>query len=151
VHGRLVLEAANELLVKLKALGLTVDDALVRAGAMLHDIGKVVHPHELHAPGTLHEEAGERLLLERGVEGRIARCCVTHGRWATTKCSLEELLVALADTLWKGVRRERLERMVLDEIARRLEVDVWSIYVELDSCFEAIAEAGPDRLMRSSA
>ena len=64
---------------------------------------------------------------------------------------LEELLVALADTLWKGVRRERLERMVLDEIARRLEVDVWSIYVELDSCFDAIAEAGPDRLMRSSA
>ena len=148
-HGRLVLEAAEELLGQTKHLGVAVDGRLVRAGAVLHDIGKTVHPDELHASGAQHEEAGERLLLARRIEPTVARCCVSHARWATMTCSLEELLVVLADALWKGVRRESLEKRVVDEIALRLGVDPWSIFVELDSCFEEIAERGPERLRRS--
>src|SRR5271154_3565972 len=59
MHGRLVLEAADELLGRAEHLGVAVDGRLVRAGAVLHDVGKSVHPDELHASGAQHEEAGE--------------------------------------------------------------------------------------------
>jgi hypothetical protein len=101
-HGGLVLEAADELLARVRALGLTLDDGLVRAGAVLHDAGKTVHTDELVAAGAQHEEAGERLLLERGLDPALARCCVTHARWAMMTCSLEELLVALAERALEG-------------------------------------------------
>src|SRR5689334_15102928 len=104
-HGMLVLEAADALLVEVTNLGVAVDARLVRAGAMLHDAGKALHPAELSQSGSEHEPAGEALLLARGVDPSIARCCVSHARWANMDVSLEELLVALADALWKGVRR----------------------------------------------
>lgn len=148
-HGHLVLEAADALLSSMKELGLPLDPRLVRMGAMLHDAGKAVHRTELESPGAQHEAAGERLLLDHGLDPSLARCCVSHAQWATMTCSLEELLVALADALWKGVRREALEKKVVDETARRLGVDVWSIFVALDSCFERIADGGPERLGRS--
>lgn len=148
-HGRLVLEAAEMLLAKLRTRGVAVDERLVRAGAMLHDAGKILHPAELSGTGAEHEPAGERLLLEREVDPAVARCCVSHARWATMTCSLEELLVALADALWKGVRREAIEARVVEDTAARLGVDVWAVFTDLDSCFEEIAEGGPARLERS--
>ncbi len=66
-------------------------------------------------------------------------------------CSLEELLVALADKLWKGVRRADLEQQVIAALAQRAGVDAWSLFVDLDSCFEAVAGKGDDRLARSRA
>lgn len=148
-HGRLVLEAADELVVTFRSLGIAFDDALVRIGALIHDAGKILHPGELSGGGDRHEAAGRQLLLDQGVDPRIARFCVSHARWSEMACSLEELLVALADALWKGVRREELESLVIDEAARRLGVDTWSLFVELDSCFERIADRGEERLRRS--
>jgi hypothetical protein len=143
VHGALVLEAADALLSTLRQLNVTIDADWVRAGAMLHDAGKTLHPSELDGPGSLHEEAGETLLLSHGVDPRIARCCVSHARWRED-CALEELVVALADKLWKGVRVPDLEMRVIDRIGDR-----WKNFVALDSAFEAIANEGPKRLARS--
>jgi hypothetical protein len=148
-HGRLVLEAADELLAKIGALGIVLDERLVRAGAMLHDAGKILHAAELSGGGAQHEEAGQRLLLERGVDPAVARCCVTHAKWAEMTCSEEELLVALADALWKGARRHALEKCVIDRVADRLRVDAWAIFTDLDACFERIADRGSERLRRS--
>lgn len=148
-HGQLVLEAADELLHVLRDLGIDVDHRLVRAGAMLHDAGKILHPTELTSAGTSHEEAGEAMLLAHGVDPNVARCCVTHAQWPSFDCTLEELLVALADALWKGVRRDPIERRVIDEVARRLGGDAWESFVALDGCFERVAEGGPGRLERS--
>ena len=39
--------------------------------------------------------------MESGVED-LARFCVTHARWESDGIGLEDLLVALADKLWKG-------------------------------------------------
>lgn len=114
-HGRLVLEAADALLAHVDSLGIAVDARLVRAGALLHDAGKILHPGELSGGGSEHEPDGERLLVAHGVDPAVARCCVSHARWATMSSSLEELLVALADALWKGVRRAPLETRVLGE------------------------------------
>ncbi|MBS2020273.1 MAG: HDIG domain-containing protein [Deltaproteobacteria bacterium] len=149
-HGFLVLEAADALLSAVAAMAVKVDEPLVRAGAMLHDVGKIAFTAELASPGNEHETAGQALLLERGIDPRVARHCVAHARWATMSPSLEELLVALADALWKGVRRQALEERVVDEIARHLGADRWEIFVSLDSTFEAIAEGGGERLARSS-
>lgn len=148
-HGRLVLEAAEMLIATLKSLDFRFDEELVRIGAIVHDAGKILHPNELGGGGAEHETSGERFLIEQGVEPKIARFCRSHARWDAMPCSLEELLVALADTLWKGVRRDDLEGRVIETIAERLGQDAWSLFVELDSCFERIADGGEERLRRS--
>ncbi|WP_394829829.1 HD domain-containing protein [Pendulispora albinea] len=150
-HGLLVAEAAEVLLLKLRQVGFVVDESWVLAGAVLHDAGKIVHPSELDAPGKSHESAGEALLLAHGVERHVAHTCVSHAAWEHASCSVEEKLVALADALWKGVRRPVLETAIIDEVARRTQADRWSIFVDLDTCFEAIADEGSDRLARSQA
>jgi hypothetical protein len=116
---------------------------------VIHDAGKILHPMELTAKGNHHEPDGERLLLSHGVDPRLARCCRSHARWQEMTVSLEEILIALADTLWKGKRNDQLENMVIDQIAKQLSKDRWDLFIELDSCFEMIASAGEDRLARS--
>jgi hypothetical protein len=63
--------------------------------------------------------------------------------------SLEELLVALADKLWKGVRNSALEERVIDEVANATGRSRWDLFVELDSLFEEVAADGSSRLERS--
>ncbi len=79
----------------------------------------------------------------------VARICCSHARWRQMDVSLEDLIVALADKLWKGVRTAELEERVVDEIARSLGKDRWSLFVTLDTAFEQIAEGGAERLARS--
>jgi hypothetical protein len=46
--------------------------------------------------------------------------CGTHARWREEpEVTLEELLVALADSLWKGRRDHQLEQRVVDAVATR--------------------------------
>lgn len=149
-HAELVTEAALALLALFKRHGLTPDAGWVIAGAALHDAGKVLHPAELAGPGGEHEPAGEALLLRHGVAPHIARCCRSHAQWARLECSLEELLVALADKLWKGVRVAKLEQRVIESAAAALGRTLWDLFVPLDTGFEAIAATASDRLARSA-
>jgi HD superfamily phosphodiesterase len=148
-HARLVGEAASALLDRLESMGVHLDAPLVRLGVLFHDTGKILHPAELDGPGAHHEPAGQQLLLDHGVDPRVARCCVSHARWLDMECSLEELLVALADKLWKGVRHAELERRVIEAITARLGKAFWDVFVELDTAFEEIAAGGPERLEQS--
>ncbi len=66
------------------------------------------------------------------------------------ECTLEELIIALSDNLWKGKRIESLELQVIDHIAKIMSKDRWDIFSDLDSQFEAIANEGDDRLSRSN-
>ena len=61
----------------------------------------------------------------------------------------EELLIALADHLWKGKRNEELEKRVITGVENLSGRDKWEMFVELDSHFESIAAGGSDRLARS--
>jgi len=149
VHVRLVGEAVDILVQAYIKLGLKVDGRLIELGAALHDAGKIEHPQELSEPGSLHELAGEALLLAHGVKPEIARCCVTHAAWDGPDVSLEERTVALADKLWKGKREAALELCVIDEVASRLGIDRWEMFGELDLVFEDIAADGAERLGRS--
>jgi hypothetical protein len=65
------------------------------------------------------------------------------------ECSFEELCIALADTLWKGKRNPQLEESIVKILADRSSRDYWDIFIEIDSCFEAIANDGVRRLLRS--
>jgi len=148
-HVRLVGEAAELLLVELQRLGVPHDADFVRVAVVLHDSGKILHPDELDGRGDKHEHAGEMLLLSRGVDPALARCCISHAGWAQMQCSLEELVVALADTLWKGKRNVALETLVIRVISERLGLSFWDLFIELDNSFESIAATGTTRLLCS--
>jgi hypothetical protein len=148
-HVRLVGEAAEALLAELQRLGVPLDADFVRAAVALHDAGKILHPGELHGGGSEHEAAGDALLRAHGVDPALARCCLSHAQWDRMPCSLEELTVALADTLWKGRRNETLEKQIVDAVSERLGQSFWNLFVELDTCFESIAADGAERLLRS--
>jgi HD domain len=148
-HARLVGEAAELLLAELQRLGVPHDADFVRIAVVLHDSGKILHPDELDGGGDKHEHAGEMLLRAQGVGSALARCCISHARWAQMQCSLEELVVALADTLWKGKRNAALEKRVIKVISERLGLSFWDLFIELDNSFESIAASGTTRLLRS--
>lgn len=148
-HVELVGEAAEALLAVLAEHTVPLDATFVRAGVVLHDVGKTLHPAELAASGARHEAAGEQLLLRNGVAPALARVCVSHAAWRTADVKLEERVVALADKLWKGARVAELETMVLDGAAARLGVDRWQLFVAFDDAFERIAAGGDERLARA--
>jgi len=148
-HVELVGEAADALLAKFADLGIAVRADVVRIGVVLHDAGKILHPDELDGGGDDHEPAGERLLIEHGVTPELARICLSHARWARMPVTIDELLVALADKLWKGVRSSALEELVIDRTAAACRRDRWAHFVEFDTLFEEIAAGGTDRLNRS--
>ncbi len=150
-HTRLVEEAAEVILSHLQRLRVPHDADFVRIGVVIHDAGKIIHPHELHRGGAEHEAAGEKLLLAHGVDPALARCCRSHAQWANMPCSLEELLVALADTLWKGKRDDDLEKRVTEGTAERVEKGFWDLFVDLDTCFKSAAADGTRRLLQSQA
>lgn len=151
LHLRLVGEAADILIQAYTKMGLSFNAGLVELGVAVHDAGKILHPQELEAPGSLHEAAGEKLLLAQGVPAEIAKCCVSHANWHGAEVTLEERMVALADKLWKGKREEDLELKVIDEVAARLDKGRWEVFESLDTVFEEIAAGGTDRLHRSRA
>jgi hypothetical protein len=149
-HVELVGEAGDLILSKLAGLAVPLRQDFVRVGIVVHDAGKILHSAELDQPGTMHELAGEALLLGNGVSPELARVCLSHARWATMDTSLEELLIALADELWKGVRKPDLEERVIDAVALALGETRWEVFVDLDTLFEDVAAAGPERLARSA-
>lgn len=146
VHVQLVGEAAERLMRAYVELGVGFDARIIELGVVLHDVGKIRYPDELNAPGAMHEQAGEALLLAHGVQPEIARCCVSHARWQDAAVSFEERTVALADKLWKGKRVEALELCIIDEVASRLGAGRWDVFARLDAVFEEIADGGTARL-----
>lgn len=149
-HAELVGEAAEALLSGFVRLNIPVDKEFVRVGVVLHDAGKALHRHELEAPGNSHESDGERLLLEHGATADVARVCRSHAQWREVAETFEELVVALADKLWKGARVAELEELVIDRAAAAIGRDRWDIYTELDGIFETVAAGADERLFRSS-
>jgi hypothetical protein len=124
---------------------LALDREAVLFGAALHDIGKTAHPEELQQPGNRHEAAGERLLLAAGISPHLARFCRTHGAWSA-ESPLEDLLVALADKVWKGRRDEPLEQALVDRIVAVVGEPPWQVFIALDDLLTHIAETADERL-----
>jgi len=148
-HAQAVGDAAEVVSHRLKALGVACDFRLIEVGSILHDAGKIQHPRELSEPGSLHEQAGQALLLLHGVPPELAGFCISHAAWKSPTLSFEERVVALADKLWKGKREADLELAVIDEVAARLAISRWDVFELLDSTFENIAATAAERLEQS--
>ncbi|QUQ70764.1 HD domain-containing protein [Kutzneria sp. CA-103260] len=121
---------------------LPLDRAAVLFGAATHDIGKVVHVEELSGPGRRHEAAGRDLLLAHGVEPELARFAASHASWTAPGISAEELVVSLADKIWKAKRVPDLEQLVV----ARLGGEPWEAFMALDDELDRIAGGADQRL-----
>jgi len=126
---------------------LVFDTQAVREGAAVHDIGKAIYRRELNEPGHSHESAGRRLLLKHGWSEHSARFTVTHGQDLDAKDPLEDLLVALADKVWKGERDGPLEQALLARVATATGEEPWQAWLTLDDILTALAEQAAERLL----
>jgi putative nucleotidyltransferase with HDIG domain len=140
-HLRLVHDVAYQLAAWIPV---SIDAEAALFGAATHDLGKTLHPNELSGPGHEHEEAGYQQLKSHGVDDRFARFARTHASWATMPVELEDLLVSLADKVWKAKRVQDLEEMVVARLAG--DRPTWEVFMELDDELTRIAAGADDRL-----
>jgi putative nucleotidyltransferase with HDIG domain len=145
-HLRAVHHVALDLTGRLDALGLPADVDAVIFGAATHDIGKVRHVEELSRPGHDHEAAGQAILLQYGVPAELTRYAATHGSWQDPGRTVEDLMVSLADTVWKGTRVTALEQRVLEHLVSTTDLDEWDAFLRLDDVLSTAAADG-DRLL----
>lgn len=150
-HLALVHEVAERIADFCEGQGLAFDREAVLFGAATHDIGKTVHPEELSVPGTLHEPAGHALLVAGGVPERLARFAGTHGSWDAPGVTVEDLLVSLADKVWKDKRVRDLEDRVVAQLAAATGREPWETFLALDDLLTAIGEDAPARLALQAA
>ncbi len=114
-------------------------------GAAVHDIGKTVHPGELSGPGSAHEQAGHELLLTQGISEGRARFARTHAAWGED-VGVEDLLVSIADKIWKAKRVEDLEQLLVDRLTVASGQSPWEVFMALDDLLDRIAADADGRL-----
>ncbi|MEV6769194.1 HD domain-containing protein [Nocardia sp. NPDC051030] len=147
-HLRAVHDVACQLVDWLKTTFDTVqfDADSVLYGAATHDIGKVLHPAELSGPGSAHEADGYQLLLDRGVQESKARFARTHAAWTESDIEIEDLLVSLADKIWKAKRVPELEQLIVQRLAAISRQEPWQVFMTLDEELDRIAADADQRL-----
>lgn len=119
----------------------------VKFGAATHDIGKAIFPEELSVSGTRHERKGEQLLLSFGIDSELARFARTHAEWPLEPDpTVEDLLVALADSVWKGKRDEKLESLLIPRISEQTGLESWAVFELLDAFLTEIASDADHRI-----
>lgn len=117
----------------------------VLLGAALHDIGKVIHPNELTGPGKQHEAAGEKLLLRLGVKTEVARFARSHGELAAG-LPLEDLLVKIADMIWKGKRIDDIEQALVAKMAAECGLEPYQSFSFVDKVLSRLAHGSDKRM-----
>nr|WSX54855.1 HD domain-containing protein [Streptomyces sp. NBC_00974] len=147
-HLRAVHDVAYQLVdwVEERYPAVAVDREAVLFGAATHDIGKTVHVAELSGPGSAHEETGQALLLERGVSPEFARFAATHASWTRSDVGLEDLLVSLADKIWKNKRVPDLEDLVVARLAQATSRPAWEEFLALDKVLSRLGNEADERL-----
>jgi hypothetical protein len=126
--------------------GLTFDREAVLFGAATHDIGKTVHAEELSGPGSAHEQAGYELLLRHGYDETRARFARTHASWHLPEIRTDDLLVSVADKVWKGKRVTDLEQLLVARIAAVTSQEPWQAFMNLDDILARLAADADNRL-----
>ena len=124
---------------------LAVDREAVLFGAATHDVGKTLHPAELSGPGSRHEEAGRDLLLTHGVPPGLARFAAGHATWDAAT-GLEDLLVSVADKVWKNKRVPDLEDLLVAALSRAGGHPPWEEFLALDEFLTHVGEDADRRL-----
>jgi hypothetical protein len=146
-HLEIVHDTAKELIRKLEKSfpALDFDRDAILFGAATHDVGKLLHTDEIKIKGQKHLKDGPALLGLLGVPARLGRFAASHGSWCTAT-ELEDLLVALADQIWKGRRDQDLALLVTEHVVRQTGKSQWEAFMELDDVLADIAATSNDRL-----
>lgn len=147
-HLRAVHDVAHQLVdwVERDHRLVAFDREAVLFGAATHDVGKTLHVRELSGPGAAHEEAGRSLLLGHGVSPELARFAATHASWARSPVGFEDLLVSLADKIWKNKRVPELEDLVVARLAGASGRAAWEEFIALDEVLAGIGAGADERL-----
>ncbi|MBO3839614.1 MAG: HDIG domain-containing protein [Thermoproteota archaeon] len=149
-HAIRVLGIAKELTDRIRLKGYDVDEKLVTAGALLHDIGRSV-THDVS-----HGVVGGRIIRRRKLDEELARIVERHvgggisreeaeklklGSIDLVPETLEEKIVCYADKLVDGDRRVEFEE-TLKYFAEKLGVEHPALkrLEELDAFFKKILE-----------
>lgn len=111
-YGQNVLDHSVEVahLAGMLAVELGADEAVARAGALFHDIGKAVD-HEV--PGT-HVEIGRRILAKFGVDEAVIKAMQAHHEEYPYETP-ESMIVQVADAVSggrPGARRDSVENYI---------------------------------------
>ena len=146
-HSLLVHDVANKLLEEINKTweNLNINKNLVLFGAATHDIGKTICTNELSEAGDKHEQAGLQLLLSLGISEEKSKFTASHSSWSESS-ALEELLVSLADKIWKGNRVHDLEDLLIERISTETKTECWAVFSLLDSIIDDIAKDADKRL-----
>ncbi len=134
----------KKILYEFPNLRLNEDEILF--GAATHDIGKIIEKKELREKGNIHEETGYKILIDYGINENLARFTITHGSWENENLRIEDLIVSLADKIWKGQRIDKLEEKLIKEISTLINLDYWDTYLKLDSIISEIIIGADKRL-----
>ena len=147
-HLRLVHDVAHQLVawVTGRYPTLRVDREAVLFGAATHDIGKTAHIAELSGPGSAHEQAGRKLLLAHGISDELARFAATHAAWHEPGIVIEDLLVSVADKVWKNKRVPDLEDLLIPRLAEASGRTAWEEFLALDDILASIGNGADQRL-----
>jgi len=151
-HLRIVHSVAFELIQRLKEEfpSVLIDEHLVLFGAATHDIGKVEVREELFKAGKKHESIGVKILLNLGFSEKEARFAKTHGNWYNENLALEDLLISLADKIWKGKRINELEEIICQKLSESIGINYWDIYPKLDSILDKLSINADKRIVWQS-
>ena len=146
-HSLLVHDVANQLLEEINRTwkNLNINKNLVLFGAATHDIGKTIYTNELSEAGDKHEQAGLQLLLSLGISEEKSKFAASHSSWSENS-ALEELLVSLADKIWKGNRVQDLEDLLIERISTETKTERWEVFSLLDSIIDTITKDADKRL-----
>ena len=147
VHLEIVQDTAKCLIQNLAKSfpGLVFDQEAILFGAATHDIGKLLHKDEIKVKGQKHLRDGPAMLELLGVPTRLSRFAGSHGSWQTAT-ELEDLLVALADQIWKGRRDQELAELGTDHLVLQTGKSRWQAFIELDDLLADTAAATNERL-----
>ncbi len=147
-HLRAVHDVAHQLVdwAERQHPALRFDRDAVLLGAATHDIGKTAHVAELSGPGSAHEEAGRELLLTQGFSAELARFAGTHAALTGPDIGIEDLLVSVADKIWKNKRVPDLEDLVVTRLAEASGTTVWEEFLAFDDLLASIGDGADQRL-----
>jgi len=94
----------------------------------------------------MHERTGYELLLDHGVEEDLARFARTHADWTADDIGVDDLLVSLADKVWKAKRVADLEQLLTEHLATAGGQELWEVFLALDDVLDRIAADADARL-----
>jgi len=148
-HLQIVHSTAYKLLTLIRHEWPKIDlnEELILFGAGTHDIGKTEITIELIERGKKHELKGKQILLELGYTENESRFAQTHGNWKEENITFEDLLVSLADKIWKGKRIEELEEKIGRALSDKLRIDYLEVYSALDKILEQLSYGADERIL----